>query len=411
MCKQIPMKMVAACAVVVFAITAIVWAAQNTRPIAQGSPALAVKAPADNPTTPEKVALGRLLFWDPILSGNKDVACATCHHPEFGYSDGLPLSIGVNGHGLGAERRFADDSHRVPFARRNSQTIVNTAFNGLDKDGAYDPSAAPMFWDLRARSLEAQALEPLKAFEEMRGSAYPAEQALDAIVARLRATNEYTSLFGKAFGGAQPVTAAHLGKALAAFERTIVAMNSPYDRYTRGDVSAMTALQVNGMEQFRQAGCANCHSGPMFSDFKLHVLGVPDNAQSAASDTGSEKSYAFRTPSLRNLAYTAPYMHSGVFASLNDVVRFYNRGGRGGRGGGGGQFGRGGGQGGRGGRGGGLRNPNVAGAQLDPLLAQVRVRGRGNDIIAFLGALNDDSFDKTIPAKVPSGLPPGGAIH
>jgi cytochrome c peroxidase len=378
------MKLVVACAVAAFAGTVI----------AQSRPALTVKAPADNPTTPQKVALGRLLFWDPILSGTKDVACATCHDPKFGYSDGQPLSKGV------------------AVARRNSQTILNTALNGVGEDGAYDPSAAPMFWDVRVRSLEAQALEPIKSLEEMRGTAYPAEHALDAIVSRLRATTEYATLFGQAFGGAQPVTAANLGKALAAFERTIVAMNAPYDRYTRGDVSAMTASQVNGMQQFRQAGCANCHSGPMFSDFKLHVLGVPDNAQSAMSDTGSEKSYAFRTPSLRNLSDTAPYMHSGVFASLNDVVRFYNRGGRGGRGGGGGggQFGRGG-RAGRGGPGGGLRNPNVPGGQLDPLLNQVRLRGRGNDIIAFLGALNDEAFDKTIPAKVPSGLVPGGTIN
>ena len=390
MWKRVSIRTVVPCAVAVFAVTMIGWAAQNPGAIAFASPVLPVKAPADNPTTPEKVALGRLLFWDPILSGNKDVACATCHHPNSGYSDGLPLSKGVK------------------FAKRNSQTILNTALNGAGEDGAYDPSAAPMFWDVRVRSLETQALEPLKALEEMRGTTYEADHALDAIVARLRGTAEYTAMFGKVFGGTQPVTGANLAKALAAFERTIVAMDSPYDRYTRGDLSAMSLPQVNGMDQFRRAGCANCHSGPMFSDFKLHVLGVPDSPQSAAADTGSEERYAFRTPSLRNLAYTAPYMHSGVFNSLNDVVRFYNRGGRGGRGGGG-QFA--GGQGGRGGRGRGLRNPNVSGAQLDPLLNQVRLRGRGDDIIAFLGALNDDSFDKTIPAKVPSGLTPGGTVH
>ena len=158
------------CAVAVFAATMIGWAAQNPGPIAFAKPVLAVKAPPDNPTTPEKVALGRLLFWDPILSGNKDVACATCHHPNSGYSDGLPLSKGVK------------------FAKRNSQTILNTALNGAGEDGAYDPSAAPMFWDVRVRSLETQALEPLKALEEMRGTTYEADHALDAIVARLRGT-------------------------------------------------------------------------------------------------------------------------------------------------------------------------------------------------------------------------------
>jgi len=371
-----------------------------------GPASVVAKAPADNPTTPDKVALGRLLFWDPILSGNKDVACASCHHPRFGYSDGLPLSVGVNGTGLGTERRFADESHAVPFAKRNSQTIVNAAFNGFDGN-SYDPAAAPMFWDLRVRSLESQALEPLKAYEEMRGSAYTADRALDTIVARLREIERYNGLFGQAFGGMQPVTAANVGKALAAFERTIVAMNSPYDRYTRGDLSAMTESQINGMQQFMDAGCANCHSGPMFSDYKLHVLGVPDNRESAASDAGANQRYAFRTPSLRNLAYTAPYMHSGVFQSLNDVLRFYNTSGRGGRGGRGGQFG---GRGGAG-RGGGLRNPNVSREDLDPLLLQLRLRGRRNDLLAFLDALNDDGFDKTIPPSVPSRLAPGGHIQ
>ena len=137
---------------------------------------LEAPAPADNPTTPERVALGRLLFWDPILSGQKDVACATCHHPDFGYSDGLDLSIGANGVGLGAARAFAA-GHPPRLVKRNSQTVLNVAFNGLTSAGDSTPAAAPMFWDLRVRSLEAQALEPLKALEEMRGGAYPEDRA------------------------------------------------------------------------------------------------------------------------------------------------------------------------------------------------------------------------------------------
>jgi hypothetical protein len=129
---------------------------------------LAVPAPADNPTTPERVALGRLLFWDPVLSGQKDVACATCHHPAFGYSDGLDLSIGANGVGMGTARAFAA-GHASRLVKRNSQTVLNVAFNGLTASADSTPAAAPMFWDLRVQSLEAQALEPLKALEEMRG--------------------------------------------------------------------------------------------------------------------------------------------------------------------------------------------------------------------------------------------------
>ena len=114
----------------------------------------AAKAPPANPVTTDKVALGRMLFWDPILSGRRDVACATCHHPRFGYADNRDLSIGVDGLGLGASRQFKPATS-IPFVKRNSQTILNTAFNGITDGGAYDPSAAPMFWDLRAKGLVA----------------------------------------------------------------------------------------------------------------------------------------------------------------------------------------------------------------------------------------------------------------
>jgi cytochrome c peroxidase len=359
-----------------------------------------VPAPADNPVTPERVALGRLLFWDPILSGQKDVACATCHHPEFGYSDGLDLSIGANGTGLGAGRTFAPDRPQQ-FVKRNSQTLLNVAFNGLTTAGTARPAAAPMFWDLRVRSLEAQALEPIKALEEMRGDAFPADRALGEVVARLAEIAEYRQRFARAFGGSQPVSDANLGRALAAFQRTLVAANTPFDRYLRGDTAALTPQQVRGLERFQSAGCVNCHNGPMLSDFTAHVLGVPDNSKLPASDAGVDNSYAFRTPSLRNLGVTAPYMHNGAFTTLEQVVDFYERisGGRGGRGG----------------RGGGRqRGLNAQGprAQIDPLVRQLNLRGRGQgDLVAFLRSLDDPQFDRTIPASVPSGLPVGGRIQ
>lgn len=264
-----------------------------------------------------------------------------------------------------------------------------------------------MFWDLRVRGLEAQALEPIKALEEMRGDAYAEDRALSAVVARLAAVPEYRRRFEQAFGARNAVSEVNLGRALAAFERTLVTTNAPFDRYMRGDTAAMTAEQVRGMERFQTIGCVNCHSGPMFSDFQSHVLGVPDNGRLAASDAGVNQTYAFRTASLRNLARTAPYMHNGVFSSLGDVVNFYNRVSRGGRGGGRGGGGRGGG----GGRAG-TQNPNVTRDQLDPLVRQLNMRGgRQNDLVAFLGALDDDGFDRTIPATVPSGLTPGGRIR
>lgn len=122
----------------------------------------------------------------------------------------------------------------------------------------------------------------------------------------------------------------NLGRALAAFERTLVVSNTPFDRYMRGDTTALSPEQLRGMERFQSVGCINCHSGPMFSDFATHVLAVPDSPKLAESDSGVNKTYAFRTASLRNLSATAPYMHNGAFATLPEVVNFYQRISRGG---------------------------------------------------------------------------------
>jgi cytochrome c peroxidase len=353
-------------------------------------------APAANPTSPARVDLGRLLFWDPILSGGRDVACATCHHPDFGYTDGRDLPLGINAAGLGPSRASSGGIPVRPV-KRNSQTLLNVAFNGVVSGASVDPSAAPMFWDVRVRSLEAQALEPIKAYDEMRGDVYAETAAVPAVVSRLAANAEYRALFARAFGGADPVNAVNLGRALASFERTLVAPNAPFDRYLRGEAGAMTPEQLRGMDRFESAGCANCHSGPMFSDFKPHVLGVPDSAQLAESDSGTDRSYAFRTPSLRNVGLTGPYMHNGVFGSLDDVLDFYRRVSRGrGRG-----------------RGFGSRslNSNVTRDDLDPLLRQLSMRGRGRrEIVAFLSALDDPGFDRAVPSRVPSGLQVGGQL-
>jgi cytochrome c peroxidase len=348
-----------------------------------------VAGPPGNATSPQKIELGRLLFWDPVLSGHKDVACATCHHPRFGYAENRDISIGVHGVGLGDRRQFAAHAS-VPFVKRNSQTILNTAFNGIDDSGTYVAARAPMFWDRRVQSLEEQALVPLKTFEEMRGDAYGESAAVTEVASKLNANAEYRQLFARAFGGVN-INADQIASALAAFERSLTASNTPFDRYMRGDRAAMTDAQLRGMNRFERIGCANCHNGPMFSDFKVHVLGVPDNPRLDVSDSGVDGTYAFRTASLRNLTHTAPYMHSGVFASLRDVLEFYDDvSGRRGR----------------------RRNGNVGREQLDPLLRQLRDPDReASDIISFLESLSDESFDRTIPTRVPSGLPPGGAIQ
>jgi cytochrome c peroxidase len=256
-----------------------------------------------------------------------------------------------------------------------------------------------MLWDSRVRSLETQALEPIKALEEMRGHAYPEAEAVDAVVARIRSIPEYVSLFQEAFGPGTTVDGSRIGDAIAAFERSLVAMNSPFDRFRRGDVEALTPQQRRGLETFDQVGCDRCHDGPMFSDFDHHAEGIAEHPLLAEPDTGAGR-FRFRTPSLRNVALTAPYMHNGMLATLEDVLRFYDNGRS--------------------------ENSNVSNERgrdrrrSDNAIARVSGQFRRvddmtesemADIIAFLNALTDTDFDRTMPSRVPSGLAPGGRIR
>ncbi|GAB3333911.1 hypothetical protein GCM10027299_41790 [Larkinella ripae] len=338
--------------------------------------------PPDNPTNAPKVELGKYLFYDPVLSGNRDVACATCHQAEFNYAEFLETSIGVNGTGSNSKRQFLTPN-TIPFVKRNSQSILNTAFNGLTGHGDYDPRLAPMFWDMRASSLEEQALLPIQTLEEMRGHAYSEAAILVEVVARLQRIPEYQQRFANAFAGeSNPIRAENLAKAIAAYERTLIANQTRFDRYMRGDSSALSYSEKDGLNLFLRSGCAKCHNGPMFSDFKLHTLGVPDTQNRPETDAGINNNYAFRTPSLRNLRFTAPYMHSGKFTTLDQVLLFYEdiAGGK-------------------------IENPHVGAHQMDPLATQLNLKFRDiSGIVEFLNTLNDDSFDKTVPTRVPSGL-------
>ena len=340
-------------------------------------------APTDNPQSPQKIGLGKLLFWDPILSGGKDVACATCHHASYGYTDNLDLPVGPNGIGLANFRRFILPND-IPFAKRNTPTIVNTAFNGLDVNNNYDPSIAPMFFDMRAKSLEIQCLGPMTTLEEMAGHQYNSALAIDSVIVRLNAIPEYIQLFKDAFGN-DSITIVNIEKAIASFERSIISNNASFDKYVRGDASALTSAQIQGMTAFQNSGCINCHSGAMFSDYQTHILSVPDNSK-LPTDAGTNATYAFRTPSLRNLKLTAPYMHSGVFKTLDEVLDFYDQVSSGHS-----------------------QNSHVSLNQLDNKLQRLNKNDKAN-IIEFLNSLNDDSFDKSIPARVPSNLQVGGNI-
>jgi cytochrome c peroxidase len=230
----------------------------------------------------------------------------------------------------------------------------------------------------------------------MRGDAFTEADAVEGVVARLRGNREYVALFRTVFGDATTIDAQQLGTAIAAFERTLVAMDSPVDRFRAGDTAALTPQQQRGMQAFDDAGCDRCHRGAMFSDFSLHAEGVMENPKVPQPDAGAGR-FRFRTPTLRNVALTAPYMHNGMLATLEDVLRFYDNGRS--------------------------ENPSVSSdlrgrdrsADGPPRLSGDfrRVDDMSDeqmrDIVAFLEALTDRSFDRTIPARVPSGLPPGGS--
>ncbi len=347
-----------------------------------------VNSPNDNPLTPEKVALGKLLFYDPILSGDKDVACATCHHPDHGYAEFRDISIGVNGQGFGSKRDFKQPND-IPFVKRNAHTVLNTAFNGIDMNSQYIPELAPMFWDIRTQSLENQALEPIKAMEEMRGRRYSETEILDEVINRLKSISAYRQMFDAAFSEKEALNVMNLGKAIAAFERTLVTNDSRFDQFMRGDNGAISISEKEGYEQFKKVGCINCHLGPMFSDFKMHVIGIPENDKLPIPDSGFEERFAFRTASLRNLRFTPPYMHNGSFNSLEKVLEFYEDL----------SFGK-------------SRNPLVPKEDFDPLIRELNLSVKEmGPIISFLNTLNGDEFDKEIPESVPSGLPVGGNIH
>jgi cytochrome c peroxidase len=288
-----------------------------------------------------------------------------------------------------------------PVVKRNSPTILNVAFNGIDVSGHVDPAQAPMFWDSRVRGLEAQALAPIESLEEMRGGREAMSGGVAAAVARVARVRQYQVLFKSAFGSEEPVTAVNLSRAIAAFERTLITPDTRFDRYLRGDRTALNQTEVRGMTAFASRGCAQCHNGPMLSDYQFHVLSVTDNPLLGAADPGADNQFAFRTPTLRNLAYTAPYFHSGMTVHLDEAVGFYRV-----IGGGGGllQY---------------IPPRRVNGElvlgspvprdKLDPLLRQVNISASSDfsDIVAFLDTLNG-AFDRSIPPRVPSGLRPGG---
>lgn len=307
--------------------------------------------------TPEQIDLGRLLFFDPVLSGPGTLSCASCHHPASGLSDGRARSVGA----LGTE------------VARSAPTLWNVAF--LER----------FFWDGRARSLEEQMQGPLYAPGEMATTP-------DALLAALNAIPEYRRLFRLAFPreAEGAIALGEVYEALAAFESSLVSLNSRYDRYAHGDASALSPAEIEGMNVFRSfvARCAECHTPPLFTNQQIAVIGVPeadgrplDPGAGAVSDNPTWRG-GFKVPTLRNVARTAPYMHAGQLATLRDAAEFYN-------------LGR------------GHAVPPGEELTLHWHIWEPKLRDEELDrLVDFMNALTDESAAPEVPARVPSGRTP-----
>jgi cytochrome c peroxidase len=300
----------------------------------------AIPVPADNPPTADTVELGRRLFFDTKLSADNTVSCASCHAPAASFADPRRFSIGVGGKAGG----------------RNAPPAMNAAFHPVQ------------FWDGRAVTLEDQAAGPIANPVEM-------NLAHEMCAAKINADQTYHALFDKAFGPG-PVTMDKITKAIASFERTLVSGNSPFDKYQfGGDKTAMSASAIRGLALFKdpkRGNCAVCHTidekSALFADGKFHNLGVGLDARGELTDLGRYEQTkveadkgAFRTPTLRNIALTGPYMHDGSQKTLADVVDFYV--------------------------GGGSSNP-----YLDKEIKEIKLSGQERaDLKAFLEALTGES--------------------
>ncbi len=298
-----------------------------------------VPIPADNPPTADTIVLGRMLYYEPQLSGDNTVACANCHSPTNYFTDGRPVSQGVGG----------------KTGTRNAPTVLNAAYQPVQ------------FWDGRATSLEDQAGGPIQNPVEM-------NEPHDAMVAKIGKLTNYQAGFDKAFGKG-PITVRKVEMAIASFERTLVSGNSPFDRYQYGgDKTAMSASAIRGLAIFKdktKGNCVVCHTiedkFALFSDGKFHNIGEGLDPNGELKDQGRFNEThldadrgAFRTPTLRNIAKTAPYMHDGSSKTLKDVVDFYV--------------------------GGGTSNPH-----LDKEIKELKLNGTERaDLVAFMESLTGD---------------------
>lgn len=313
--------------------------------------------------SPQQIDLGRNLFFDPVLSGDQTQSCASCHHPALGFADGLKRSIGANGQ---------ENLRAAP-------SLWNMAF------------LTHFFWDAKAATLEEQMTGPLFSPLEMASTPQLLQE-------RLNASAEYRRLFAEAFPDQQQqgVTLDQLYLSLAAFQTSLISLNSPYDRYAHGSPDALTAKQLEGFNIYRSfvARCSECHTPPLFTNQQIAVIGV-NEPDGRPFDPGAEvpshnKDWrgGFKVPSLRNVARTAPYMHSGTFDNLRDAAEFYTKG-----------------------RGHAVPEEEKARVQLHWHIWEPKLTDNELDrLVDFMQALTDESFTPAIPERVPSGLEPVGRV-
>ncbi len=259
-----------------------------------------VPYPEDNKPNQARIDLGKMLFFDPRLSGDGNMSCATCHNPMFGWSDGLPTGKGFKSQVLG----------------RASPTVINTAYAGI------------LMWDGRKRSLEDQALGPLEAKVEMHAD-------FDQLISFLKSNEGYIKAFKTAYPNL-PIGKESLAKAIASYERTIISNNSPFDRWVKGDKKALSKKEINGFKVFvdpNKGNCVVCHQAPNFTDDGFHNIGLksfansnPDLGRYAHRPVRILKG-AFKTPTLRDIKSSAPYFHDGSAETLAAVVDHYVTGG------------------------------------------------------------------------------------
>jgi len=327
--------------------------------------------PARDGFTPAQIDLGRLLFFDPLLSSDGSTSCASCHDPRHGFTDGQRRARGYGARGIGPDR-----SGGIELERR-TPPLWNLAFSDR------------FFWDGRASSLEEQAAGPLFSSNEMHNT----PQALQA---RINAIPAYRELFSLAMSRppSAPIGTDDIAKALAAFESSLVSLGSRYDRYAHGDADALDARELRGLNAFRGfvARCSQCHTPPLFTNNQIAVVGAPVPA-GAAVDIGAgafspdaRLRGAFKVPSLRNLtAIGPPYFQAGQFGSVLEVVAFYNA----------------------------PRGHALPKGEVQTLHWHVHMtnsqltREDERDLAAFLDTLNDEALLPAIPEAVPSGLPTG----